>query len=135
MEPLQTIISKDVEFYCSGVKDGYVPYDTPRKIDCVAAPAVRFPYIDRARGFNTFGDANDAKLMEEKIKALFVAAHLNKNETIILSAWGCGAYGCPTDHVAEIFKAVISKGVPVKKIVFAILGPNFQPFKDAFENA
>jgi uncharacterized protein (TIGR02452 family) len=133
MEPLQTIISKDVEFYCSGIKDGYVPYDAPRKIDCVAAPAVRFPYLDRGRGFNSFGDPKDAKLMEEKIQMLFHAAHMNGNETIILSAWGCGAYGCPTDHVAEIFKSVISKGVPVKKIVFAILGPNFQPFKDSFE--
>lgn len=135
MDTLQTIISKDVEFYCSGIKDGYLPYSIPRKIDCVAAPAIRFPYLDRGRGFNTFGDPKDAEIMKDKIKMLFHAAHLNGNDSIILSAWGCGAYGCPTEHVAEIFKDVISKGVPVKKIVFAILGSNFESFKESFESS
>jgi uncharacterized protein (TIGR02452 family) len=133
MTRLRTIVSKGVEFYASGIATGYLPYNLPTRIDCVAAPAVRFPYLDRGRGFKSFGNDDDAKLMEEKIRMLFHAAHVSGNTTFILSAWGCGAYGCPVDHVAEIFKKVINEGVPVKKIVFAILGPNFEAFKEAYE--
>jgi uncharacterized protein (TIGR02452 family) len=135
MEKLQTVLSKGVEFYCAGFKDGYVPYETTKNIDCVAAPAIQSPYLDRGRGYRSFSDPDDVLLMEEKIKMLFYAAHLNGNDTFVLSAWGCGAFGCPVDHVAEIFKNIIVKGTPVKKIVFAILGPNFEAFKQAYEEA
>jgi len=51
----------------------------------------------------------------------FKVAIANGHDSIVLSAFGCGAYRCPPRQVAELFKQVIGEyGSYFKKIVFAI---------------
>jgi uncharacterized protein (TIGR02452 family) len=70
----------------------------------------------------------------------------NGNDSLVLSAFGCGAYGTPPKEMARLFHEVLDsekyKGV-FNKIVFAIINlpstngthnpeGNFKPFKDEF---
>ena len=51
-------------------------------------------------------DRASAKLLEEKIICVLKETEMS---TVILGAWGCGVYGCPPKHVAEIFRDTIAK--------------------------
>ncbi len=132
--PLQTfttILSPKVEFSRHGLLQGYKWMDKPVYIDCVAAPALEAPPItpDRKR----YKHEQHIQTMKEKIRMLFHVASLNGNDSLVLSAWGCGAFRCPVEHTAELFREVVDshKGV-VKHVSFAILGINFEPFLEAY---
>jgi uncharacterized protein (TIGR02452 family) len=132
--PLQrftTILSSKVEFSRHGFLKGYKWMDKPAYIDCVAAPAIEGPYVtsDRKR----YREEQDIETMKEKMRMLFHIASKNGNDSLVLSAWGCGAFFCPVEHTAQLFREVVDehKGV-VKHVSFAILGTNFEPFLEAY---
>lgn len=128
---LDTLLSKDVEYYRKGYNDNYELMEQPVKIDMIAAPAVCQPEITSDGKF--FKHEQDIKLMEYKIHMLVHIAIRNKNDILVLSAWGCGAFECPVYHMAKIFKAVLSQYDGVfSKVVFCIMGNNYEPFRSAF---
>ena len=134
LEELDTVVSPAVMFIRRGVADGYVSMDAPASIDCVAAPAVRFPQLDRATG--GYASPSDEALMEQKIRMLVYAAVENKNDVLVASAWGCGAYGCPAEATGRIFRKVLEEARGLVKVVsFSILGGNFAPFQAGFLEA
>lgn len=113
------IISDKVLFYRLGADELYNIMKTPTKIDCIAAAALRHPSLDKT-GMRFFNH-EEAVLFKEKIRMLFYSAYKHGNDCLVLSAWGCGAFGCPTEHVAALFKEVIVENEGrFKKIVFAI---------------
>ncbi len=124
-----TIVSKGVEYYCAPMSTGYVLYDEPLSIDMIAAPAVQSPWV--TQDGNEFKNPEDVETMEQKIRMLFWIAAKEGNDVLVLSAWGCGAFGCPPRHVARIFKKICDeqKGL-FKRVVFAILGQNFLAIND-----
>ena len=116
--------------------------DDPFKIDVITLPAVRKPTVDET------GDVADwvKDVLRGKIKQIFDIALENGNDSIVLSAFGCGAYGTPPKIVAKLFHEVIEseeyKNL-FKEIVFAIINlpstngahnpeGNFKPFKREF---
>ena len=134
LKSLDTIVSTGVEYGFHGQKQGYVQMDHPDTLDMIAAPALRYPDITGDHMF--FKDPKDIQLFEDKIKMLLFAGRTTDADTLILSAWGCGAFRCPVHHVAQIFRQVLSQyGGLYETIVFAIHGPNFEWFKDSFEHA
>jgi uncharacterized protein (TIGR02452 family) len=113
----RTILSRGVEFYRNSRNFQYAPMKRTYHIDCVAAPAPKKPVLTNGRF-----SAGDAAVLRKKIDLLCQIALKNGNDCLVLSAWGCGAYGCPPEHVAEIFRDAISEYNGLfKKIVFAIL--------------
>jgi uncharacterized protein (TIGR02452 family) len=126
-----TIYTPAVIFFRKGSDEGYVRMETPVAISCVAAPAVRFPQIDRAT--RRYANVEDVERMEAKIRMLFWVAALHGHDSLVLSAWGCGAFGCPPLQTAEIFKKVCDEvDGQFKRIVFAVLGPNYGAFEAVF---
>ena len=131
---LDTIVSKGVEYYRRGAEVNYIymqPQGTTVKLDMIAQPALRFPQMTRDNKY--FADDGEAAVFEEKIHMLLRVAALHGADTLILSAWGCGAFGCPAHHVAKMFKKVLTdyNGV-FKEVVFAIIGPNYEKFANAW---
>lgn len=114
----RTILSCEVEFYRNSREHNYLPMKQTYKIDCIAAAAVRHPKLT-SKGTLGFKDAD---MMRKKINIICQMALKNNNDCLILSAWGCGAYGCPPEHMGHLFREVIDqyKGC-FKKIVFAII--------------
>ena len=116
--------------------------DDPFRIDVISLPAVRKPTI------KADGDVEDwvKDTLYKKVKQILDIALENGNDSLVLSAFGCGAYGTPPKIVAKIFHDVIDseeyKGL-FKAIYFAIINlpstngehnpeGNFKPFKDEF---
>jgi uncharacterized protein (TIGR02452 family) len=133
----RTILSRGVEFYRNSREFDYAPMKKAHRIDCVAAPAPKQPSLTSIGKFATA----DATVMRKKINILCQAAMKNSNDCLVLSAWGCGAYGCPPEHVAQLFYEVLSTyDGHFKKIVFAILDgttsgiqtDNFKIFANVF---
>lgn len=66
--------------------------------------------------------SNDYELTLKKIELIFQISFLKGHDTLILSAFGCGAYKNPKHQIAEIFNKCISiYGHLFKFIVFAVL--------------
>jgi uncharacterized protein (TIGR02452 family) len=80
------------------------------------------------------------------IKNQLLRAYQASYDTVVLGAFGCGAFGHPPQAVAKLYRHVIDnyfKGA-FKEIVFAILDDgrrekmrnpqgNVKPFKDCFQ--
>ena len=79
-------------------------------------------------------------IYKSRIKNILEVAVDNKVQTLILGAFGCGAFANPPEIMAEAFKETIEEGdysSLIPTIIFAIKGQkkdrNFQIFKSAFE--
>jgi uncharacterized protein (TIGR02452 family) len=152
LRPLTTIVSKGVLFFREDATHGYVSSERTTPLDCVAAPAICFPLTretERSENIIPISFSNTKKtewseerivkqknieLMKNKIRMLLYAAATNANDALVLSAWGCGAYGCPPGHIADLFKEVFAEGIPIplRRITFAIRGLNYEPFAKRF---
>lgn len=133
MKPLQTIYSEKVEFYRHGVSSDYSIMTTPFVVDVISAPALVGPEL--TDDGNYFMKPDDAEFMKDKIRQLLLIAHHHSVDTLILSAWGCGAFGGPPLHTAQLFKEVLVEldGL-IPTVVFAILGSNFSVFNSVLAN-
>lgn len=104
----------------------------PFNVSCVAVPFVRKPALVHGRL-----QTRDAALTEEKIHAIVDLALLHGHDSLLLSAGGCGAFGNPPDHVAEIFERVLRERKCGLHVVFAILPVrdrrNFLAFQKRFQ--
>jgi uncharacterized protein (TIGR02452 family) len=69
----------------------------------------------------------DGAVMREKVRTILRVAHAHGHSTVILGAFGCGAYGNPPLQTAGIFRDVLQEDEfsgAFRRIVFAILdGP------------
>jgi uncharacterized protein (TIGR02452 family) len=83
----------------------------------------------------------------KKIKAILTIALDNKHDSIVLTAFGCGAFRNPPEHMVELFGNLINNEFKnqFKEIRFAIFDDhnsgtiynpngNFKPFFDYFSN-
>ncbi len=120
--PLDTydyIVSNGVEYYRGSDAAQFAELEKPFNVDMIASPALAGPDINRE--CTQFSNPDDVFIMRNKMRQLIWEATANGNDVLVLSAWGCGAFHCPTKHVAQLFKEVIyeMRGcIPI--IVFAI---------------
>jgi uncharacterized protein (TIGR02452 family) len=126
MRPLQTVYSRDVVFHRAGPDMNYV-FIPEQRYDVISAPALIGP--KRSEDGERYAAPEDAALMRDKIRHLFAIAYEQGVDTLVLSAWGCGAYGGPPQHTAELFREVLTEfdGL-IPHVVFAVLGDNYEPF-------
>ena len=75
---------------------------------------------------------SDYILTKEKIEAIFKLGIIKKYSTIIVGAFGCGAFRNPPDEVAKIFNEIIKiYGQYYENIIFSIIGDdNYNIFKN-----
>jgi uncharacterized protein (TIGR02452 family) len=134
LDEMCNIISEKVLFHRLDSSLNYELMKFPTKIDCIAAAALRHPHVDRSG--KCFYNKKDSDLFKEKIRMIFYSAYKHGNDCLILSAWGCGAFGCPTEHVATLFREVVEENEGrFKKIVFAIYGDdNYRRFLGGYRN-
>lgn len=75
----------------------------PFSVGVVAVPAVRHP---RTIDEDTMA-ADDAAVMESKVRLILQTALDNGHVDIVLGAFGCGVFACPPKHVARIFRSAL----------------------------
>jgi len=73
-------------------------------------------------------------LVTNRIRKLLASAQLNNVDTIILGAWGCGAFGNDVQFIASCFAEELMGVNAFKNVVFAIRGSldTYTLFKSAF---
>jgi len=83
----------------------------------IACPGIKKPNLEN----NQFNN-NDKMLFINKIKNILNTAYIHNHDSIVLSALGCGAWECPPEEVALLFKETITEYKNAFKcIIFAIL--------------
>ena len=133
LDDLDALVSEGVLFYRLSRNEGYGLMQKPTKIDCVAAAAVRKPEV--TKNGRRFLHKEDAERMQNKIRTIFTAGSRKGNDCLVLSAWGCGAFGCPVEHVARLFREVVEEYQGVfERVVFAIWdAETFEAFRGAYD--
>lgn len=116
-----------------GEAQGFAPLDTKASISLVtaAAPNVRFA-----------SELDDPDLVRKALWTIFVAPKMREPQvdTLILGAWGCGAFGGDPHRMSDLFlQALIQEnlGRLYREVHFAIpvtnsKDINFQTFRNAF---
>lgn len=129
--PKRTILSKGVEFYRAGANKEYELLETPVKLDCIAVAGIRRP--ECTPDHRRFLHESDALLLRQKLRILFQVAYENKNDVLVLSALGCGAFKGPIPHIAALFREIVQENQGrFREIHFAILGSTFRSFREAY---
>jgi uncharacterized protein (TIGR02452 family) len=87
------------------------------------------------------GKAHSAKLLQERIHRVLEIMKAFEYDTLVLGAWGCGAFGNDAYQTAKDFKDLLEndyKGV-FSNVIFAITDWSQErkflgPFRDVFNN-
>lgn len=138
MRPSMYPLACDEALYARGVPvllgsegAGYptLPRPTPR-LSFVACPGVKLPALaDGGRMSQA-----DAEVLRRKVRLILQVAHAHGHDEVVLGALGCGVWGCPAKHVAEVFAEVLlSEWHGVRTARFAILGALASVFEEALE--
>ncbi|BCU03068.1 hypothetical protein [Pandoravirus japonicus] len=136
LDGLCGIYSPAVSVFRGPEDEGYPFLDRPVRLDFVAVAAIVRPQVRVLRdGAQRLGHA-DADLMRRKIALILDIALAHKHDSVVLGAFGCGAFGNPPDHVALLFREVLSTDAyrcRFKHVCFAIFGT--RPFVGLFFSA
>lgn len=118
---------------------GYPFLPQPHPVAMIAAAAYNKPKLE---GGGTRLSPKDASKTKRKIAALLAIGLAHGHDAIVLSAFGCGAFANPPEHLAEIFRECLQDedegvggsgsgrgaadwngrfGSRYKKVVFAII--------------
>ncbi len=129
------IYSPGVTFFRKNAKENYGFSEHPFSCGIVSVASVanraRNEYVDEDAKYvdeNGLLNAEGVKIQKNKIATIFRIALSNGHDSIVLGAFGCGAYHLDSEQIASLFESVLNqeefKG-QFKKVVFAILeSPN-----------
>lgn len=100
------VYSPEVTIFKKNEEKHYKMMNEPIKISMIACPALRFPQLTSN---NELANEIDKKLMKDKVRMIFKTALKYNHDSLVLSAHGCGAWGCPAEEISKIYKNVINE--------------------------
>lgn len=100
-----------------GADGRLMPWRDCQTLDFIAVPAVRRPRLTTEHRLTP----DDAALTVDKMRLMFAAARWAGHDSLVLGAFGNGAFGNPPSHTAELFANVIEEFPYFRRVVFAIL--------------
>ena len=111
-------------------RDDGVSLPEPWETSFITCPA---PYAPRV------GQPRSGDLLERRIRRLLAVAHAYAFDTLVLGAWGCGAFANDGTRTARDFRAALETDFAgaFREVVFAIADWSSDrrflgPFRDAF---
>lgn len=133
------IYTPSVTVFKKSEKDDCELLDKPFFVDVISVSAIKNPPMHNGKVAPWACD-----VILNKIRQILDIAIENKNDSLVLGAFGCGAYGTPPKEMAELFKKILSNykyKTAFKAICFAIIDDknsyrehnpegNLKPFKD-----
>jgi len=117
------IYSPSLLVFRSSENTGYYLLDKPYLVDMITVPAIPNPETVTKDNKLLIAD-NLVEPTKEKMRAIFRIGMSHGHDVLVLSAFGCGAFGNPPDHVARLFQEVLAENEFVNAfslIVFAII--------------
>lgn len=136
------IYSKNVVVFRNTESENYDFLSKPFLIDVISVAAIRKPKYNK----NLELSEEDIIKEKNKIRTIFNTALKHGNDSLVLGAFGCGAFKTPPKAMAKCFHEVINEKEyknKFKVIAFAIINSNsnykehnpegnFKPFKEEF---
>ena len=136
------IYSPSISVFRASEDKDYEFLDEVFPVDIITIAALKDPPLDKDRHLNDWAK----NITKEKIRTMLNLALYWENDSIVLGAFGCGAFANPPEDVAKLFKEVISEPEycdKFEKIVFAIIDDknshkehnpngNYLPFVETF---
>ena len=135
----EALVTEAVTLLRGREEDGYPLLAPSVRISVISCAASRKPQLDAVGGYV---HRQTESQMREAVRNVLWAAELTQCEFVLLSAFGCGAYGNPPHEVALIFQQELARR-KLRQVVFCIkedhnsrqswnLTGNFMPFKAVF---
>ena len=136
------IYNPEITVFKGEESDDYPLLKEPFKVDVITVAACKNPEITSA---GEFSDEVREKT-KNKIETILNIALINGNDALVLSAFGCGAFGTPPHLMARAFKDILESEKyknRFKFVGFAIINDanahrehnprgNYTPFKEVF---
>lgn len=135
------LLSQDVTIMRGSEKEGY-PFllGHMTRITVISCAALANPRLKMSN--SQYADPKDKELMMTKIAVILSAAAHARCNVVVLSAFGCGAFGNPPGAVAEMFYEGLRRS-PIQEALFCIFDDhnaghahnpqgNFVPFQEVF---
>ncbi len=117
---------------------GYALLDKPFQINLIAVAGINHPPTIMEEG-EVCIDPKVMPTIYNKVHTIFRIARKHRQKTLVLGAWGCGAFGNPPRHIARIFKETLQEpefAGTFAQVYFAIKGGpnggNYTPFAEVF---
>lgn len=101
------IYSPGVLSFRSNEETGYCFLPAPAPFSFIAAAAINRPRLVHAGHGRKRLEPRDASKTKRKIAAVLSIGLDHGHDSIVLSAFGCGAFKNPPEHIAEIFKELL----------------------------
>jgi uncharacterized protein (TIGR02452 family) len=117
------VYAGNVTVFRGSEKNGYCLLKRPYKTAIVTVPAINHPDLVKRHGEYFISD-NLVEPSKEKIRTILRIAGKYKHDSLVLSAFGCGAFRNPPNHMALLFKEVFQEPEflnKFKSVVFAII--------------
>jgi uncharacterized protein (TIGR02452 family) len=130
--PDEAVYSREVDVFRSGEEAGFsiLSPENRAKMAFIACPGISMP-----KTCDGEFDQTDELLFSRKVRLILQVAGENGHDGLVLGALGCGAFGCPTEHVARIFyREIRDSTYRFERIEFAILGCNRAIFEKGFKD-
>ncbi len=141
------LFTPDVLVFRKRREESYMLLDTPFRVGILTSAALVNPAVKQDGDKVIYELEKDRNKTEELIRNQLYIAHKNGFDSVILGAFGCGAFKNPPYEVAKLYQKLLTttfKGA-FKEIVFAILGDhganlahnphgNLKPFEECFRN-
>jgi uncharacterized protein (TIGR02452 family) len=142
------IYSPGITVFRSSENNGYSLLHKPFQVSFVSVPAINRPELEKING-QYFIIKSLVEPTKEKIRTILRIAGSHEHDSLVLSAFGCGAFNNPPNHMALLFREVFAEAEfagRFKFIMFAIIDDhnawkehnptgNVQPFFEVFDSA
>ena len=136
------VYSPDVVLFRDSERYGCRLLEKPQYISVISVAAMNRPEIDSCGKIRK--DLVDG--VRNKMRTIFRIALRHRHDSLVLGAWGCGAFCNPPSHIASLFHEVMNEKEfknKFRKVVFAIVEDhnsrkkhnpegNLLPFKHEF---
>lgn len=117
------VYSSNITLFRGSEANGYHLLKRPYSLSFVTVPAIYSPDLVQEKGVFRLEEAFITPT-QEKIRTILRIAILHGHDSIILSAFGCGAFRNPPQHMAELFQEVFEEEEfqhKISVIVFSII--------------
>jgi len=139
------IYSQNITVFRSSENSGYALLDTPFQVSVVSVPAINRPELLKTNEYLRIVE-HLIEPTKEKMRTILRIAGKYEHKALVLSAFGCGAFCNPPEHIAELFREVFAEPEFQNRfalVVFAIISDhnsnrahnpngNFEPFRKIF---
>ncbi|KAI1936035.1 hypothetical protein LOZ66_004953 [Ophidiomyces ophidiicola] len=96
----------DVLIFRDGTSEGNNLVKGERKyIGVVSSAMLRFPEVEEHG--SCYSNSSEGEMAEKKMRAVMRIFQAKNIDSVVLGAWGCGAYGNPVKEIAKAWKKVL----------------------------